>query len=91
MAETQISERFRERDGIERTVLHEVVELHPERVTIHELTLRIARDPEDEPMKEKIRHAARELRRSGLVRFRDDDEVVEPTHTALRAFVLLTA
>jgi len=75
---------------LERTVLHEIVELHPERLTIPELVLRIARDPEDKATGEKIRIAARELRRSGLARYRAGDEVVEPTHAALQAFVLLT-
>ena len=77
-------------EELERTVLHEIVELHPERLTIPELILRIARDPYDEATAEKIRIATRDLRRSGLARYRNDDEVVEPTHAALRAFVLLT-
>jgi hypothetical protein len=76
---------------LERTVLTEVVQLHPELLTIPELILRIARRPEDETAKEEIRNAIRDLRRSGLVRYRDDDEVVEPTHAALRAYDLLTA
>jgi hypothetical protein len=75
---------------LERTVLTEVVELHPELLTIPELILRIARRPEDETTKEEIRNAIRDLRRSGLLRYRGD-EVVEPTHAALRAFDLLTA
>jgi hypothetical protein len=76
---------------LERTVLTEIVELHPELLTIDELILRVARHPRDETTKEEIRNAIRDLRRSGLVRYRDDDEVVEPTHAALRAFDLLTA
>jgi hypothetical protein len=75
---------------LERTVLHEIVELHPERLTISELILRIARDPGDEATGERVRIATRELRRSGLARYHDGDEIVEPTHAALRAFVLLT-
>jgi hypothetical protein len=76
---------------LERTVLTEVVQLHPELLTIPELILRVVSDPQDEPMKEKVGQAARELRRSGLVRYRDDDEVVEPTHVVIRAYELLTA
>lgn len=76
---------------LERTVLAEIVELHPELLTIPELILRIARYPDDATTKEEIRNAARDLRRSGLLRYRDDDEVVEPTHAALRAYALLTA
>lgn len=77
-------------EDLERTVLHEIVELHPERLTIAELILRVARDPGDKAAGERIRIAARELRCSGLARYREGDEVVEPTHAALRAFVLLT-
>lgn len=75
---------------LERTVLHEIVELHPEQLTIPELILRIARDPGDKATGEKVRIAARELRGSGLARYRNGDEIVEPTHAALRAFVLFT-
>ena len=75
---------------LERTILTEVIELHPELLTIAELILWIARRPEDERKKEEIRNAIRDLRRSGLVRYRDD-EVVEPTYAAVRAFELLTA
>lgn len=78
------------RPQLERTVLAEIVQLHPERLTIPELILRIARHPGDETRKEEIRNAARDLRRAGLVRY-GDDEVVEPTHAALRAYDLLTA
>jgi hypothetical protein len=77
-------------EELERTVLHEIVELHPERLTIPELILRIARNPADYATAERIRIAARDLRRSGLARYRDGDEIVEPTHAALRAFVLFT-
>lgn len=76
---------------LERTLITEVVELHPERLTIPELILRIARDPADKATEDQIRNATRELRRSGLVRYRNDDEVVEPTHTAMRMYELLTA
>lgn len=75
---------------LERTILAEIVQLHPELLTIPELILRIARQPTDEAAKEEIRNAIRDLRRSGLARYRDDDEVVEPTHAALRAYDLLT-
>jgi len=53
--------------------------------------LRVAVDPDDDTTAERIRRALGELRRSGLVRYRDDDELVEPTHAAVRAFLLLTA
>lgn len=76
---------------LERTVLEEAIELHPERLTIDELVLRIAADPDDGTQVEAIRQATRELRRSGLLNYRNDDEVVEPTHAAMTAYTLLTA
>jgi hypothetical protein len=82
--------RLTVRPQLERTVLTEVVQLHPELLTVPELILRIARRPNDEAEKEEVRNAVRDLRRSGLARYRDD-EVVEPTHAALRAYDLLTA
>jgi hypothetical protein len=62
-----------------------VIELHPERLTVAELFLRIAGDPEDWMETETIANAIRDLRRSGLIRYRNDDQLVEPTHAALRA------
>lgn len=77
---------------LERTILTEVMKRHPELLTISEMILRVAStDPEDEQTKEEIRHAIRELRQAGLVRYRDDDEVLAPTHAGLEAFDLLTA
>ncbi len=90
-AADDICSRLAEDEARERAVLEEVVELHPERLTIPELILRVAIDPDDAARAEMIRQAARELRRSGLIRYRDDDELVEPTHAAIRAFLLLTA
>lgn len=87
-----VSARSAQAEDMERLVLHEIVELHPEQLTIPELILRIARDPEDEATRERIGNAVRDLGRSGLARCRDgEDEVVEPTHAALRAYVLFTA
>jgi hypothetical protein len=74
---------------VERAVLEEVIDLHPERLTVAELLLRIAGDPEDGLETETIAHAIRDLRRSGLIRYRNRDQLVEPTHAALRAAALL--
>jgi len=76
---------------VERTVLEEVIELHPERLTIDELVLRTATDPDDSAGVETIRQAIRDLRRSGLLRYRNGEEIVEPTHAAMTAYGLLTA
>jgi hypothetical protein len=74
---------------VEQVVLEEAVEQHPVRLTIAELTLRIAANPDDRSEVKTIEQAIWELRRSGLVRYRDGEEVVEPTYTALRAASLL--
>lgn len=73
---------------IEQTVLETVIELHPDHLTISELILRIA-DDRDPLEREDVRFAIRDLRASGLLRYRGDDQVVEPTHAAIRAAGLL--
>lgn len=74
---------------VERVVLEEAIDLHPQRLTAPELALRIVTNPDDRMEMETAIQAIRELRRSGLLRYRDDDEVVEPTPSALRAHALL--
>lgn len=74
---------------VERAVLEEVIELYPQRLTTPELAMRIVADPDDRQELETVTHAVRELRRSGLLRYRNDDELVEPTHAAVRAHRLL--
>lgn len=76
---------------LERTVLEEIIDLHPQRITVAELHLRIARDPEDCVEREAVRHAVRELRCDGVIRYSNDDEVIEPTLAASSVFDLLTA
>jgi hypothetical protein len=77
-------------EPVEHAVLEEVIELLPVRLTVAELCLWIAANPEDDREVETIRHAIRDLKRSGLLRYRSDDLVVEPTQAAVQAFVLLT-
>jgi hypothetical protein len=74
--------------NLERAAVTEIVELGE--LTIPELIMRIAQDPKDDATRDKIRIATRDLRRDGLVRYRDDDEVVTPTRPALRMYELLT-
>jgi hypothetical protein len=76
-------------ERVARAVLEEILKLHPERLTVGEWSLRIASDPEDDLEVETIEHAIRDLRGWGLVRYRNDDEVVEPTHATLRAAAML--
>jgi len=54
-------------------------------LTVGELALRIVSDPEDRMEVETATEAIRDLRRSGLVRYRNDDQVVEATHAAVSA------
>jgi hypothetical protein len=77
-------------EHVGRAVLLAVIDLLPVRLTAAELCLRIAADPEDDREVERIRDAIRNLKRSGLLRYRNDDLVVEPTQAAVRAFALLT-
>ena len=76
-------------EQVELAVLEETIELHPQRLTVEELALRVVVDPNDDWEVETIADAIRDLRRSGLLRYRNDDRVVELTHTALRAAALL--
>lgn len=73
-----------------QVILIEVIEHHPARLTVDELALRIVADPDDTTEVETATEAVRDLRRSGLIRYRNDDEVVEPTHAALRAYTLFS-
>lgn len=75
---------------VERAILEEVIELLPVRMMVKELCLWIAANPEDDREVETIRDAIRDLKRSGLLRYRNDDLVVEPTQAAVQAFALLT-
>jgi hypothetical protein len=74
---------------LEKTILEEVIELHPERLTIEEIVGRIAVDPEAFEEVDAIRRGVRDLRRSGLLRY-GTEEVVEPTHAAMAAHELFT-
>ncbi len=72
-------------------ILVEVVEQHPLRLTIGELAGRIVADPDDVTEVETARAAIRDLRRATLVRYRNEDELVEPTQAAIRVYQLLSA
>lgn len=72
-------------------ILMQVVEQHPVRLSVSELALRIISNPDDNREVEIAIHAISDLRRSGLVRYRNDDQVVEPTLAALRAVELFEA
>jgi hypothetical protein len=73
---------------VESAVLEIAAELHPEHLSAGALTLRIVGDPDDDREVETAAQAIRNLREFGLFVDRDD-EIVEPTPVALRAFALL--
>jgi hypothetical protein len=74
---------------VARAILEEAIDLHPQRLTVDELSLRVVADPADGREVETASEAIRDLRRSGLLRYRNDDRVVEPTHAAFCARALL--
>jgi hypothetical protein len=74
---------------VAQVILEEAVELHPERLTARELSLRIITDPGDRREVETATQAIRDLKQSGLFGEGDADGVVEPTPAALHAVALL--
>jgi hypothetical protein len=75
---------------VESVLLEVVAELHPQHLTVRELSLRIVSDASDGREVEIAATAIRNLREFGLLSGRDD-EIVEPTPAALRAYALLAA
>lgn len=77
-------------ERVGEAILFEVIEQHPTRLTIEEIMLRIVADSDDTAEVQTASEATLDLRRSGLVRYRNDDRLVEPTQAALRAHALFT-
>jgi hypothetical protein len=73
---------------VEAVILEIAAELHPRHLTARDLWLRIVSDPDDNREVETAAQAIRNLREYGLFRDRED-EIVEATQAALRAFALL--
>ncbi len=74
---------------VEAVILEVAAELHRERLTARELSLRIVSDAGDSREIETASRAIHNLREVGLFSHRND-EIVEPTQAALRAVALLT-
>ncbi|MGC1853653.1 MAG: hypothetical protein WA687_14615 [Solirubrobacterales bacterium] len=74
---------------VERVILQEAIELHPQQLTVGALALRIVADPSDRREVQTATRAIRSLRQVGLIDYRADDELVEPTPAALHAHALL--
>jgi hypothetical protein len=75
---------------VESVLLEVTAELHPQHLTARELSLRIVSDASDSREVETAALAIRNLREFGLFSDRDD-ETVQPTPAALRAYALLAA
>jgi hypothetical protein len=73
---------------VERVLLEEALELHPQQPTVAELSLRIILNPDDSREVETAAQAIKSLKEVGLFCDRDDDIVV-PTPACLRAGELL--
>ncbi|HSS04071.1 MAG TPA: hypothetical protein VLK89_02635 [Solirubrobacterales bacterium] len=74
---------------VTQVILEEALEIDPQHLTVSELSRRIVTDPDDSREVETATQAIRDLRQSGLFCYSDDDQVVEPTPAALRAYELL--
>jgi len=71
-------------EQVERAVLEEVLDLHPDHLTTQELILKISWDRDEG---EVIEHSIRDLKGLGLLR--NVGDIVAPTHAAIRASTLL--
>lgn len=76
-------------EAVAQAILVEIIDLHPQRLTVCEWLRRIVADLADGLEVETAIEAIHGLRASGVVGYRDDDRVVEATHAALRAVALL--
>lgn len=70
-------------ESAECEVLEEIIELLPVRLTVAELCRKVTAGSQDKRRVETARHAIRDLRGWGLLRYRDDDQLVEPTPAAI--------
>jgi hypothetical protein len=75
---------------VESALLEVIAELHPQHLTGRELALKIVSDERDGREVETAAQAIRNLREFGLLTD-GDDETVQPTTAALRAYALLAA
>lgn len=74
-------------EKVERAVLFEVLDEHPDQLAITELVRRIADDPEDTEEREKVLRAVGELAAAGVLQH--SGETVSATAAALRVNALL--
>jgi hypothetical protein len=72
-------------EQLERAVFEEIIELHPDHLTVAELVLRMSGERDEGG---EIGEAIRDIKGCGLLRYVGD--LVVPTHAAVRAAELLT-
>ena len=72
---------------VEAAVLRQLLLLHPTQLTVEELIVDLAEDPEAFPERDAIERAVRELARAGLVH--RNGEFTVPSRAALRFDQLL--
>jgi hypothetical protein len=72
---------------IERALLTQALVLHPTRLSVLELALRLERDSQDFAQKDAVERAVRELSRDGLLAC--DCRCISPSRAALRFEQLL--
>ena len=75
---------------IEGALLEAAVRRHPTRLTPHELAMEVVWNPDDESEVQATGKAIRGLRHYGLLRYRTQEKVVEPTPAGRHAVSLLT-
>ena len=73
--------------GVEAAVLRELLLLHPVQVTVEELIVDLAADPEEFAERDAIERAVRDLARAGLLH--RNGEFALPSRAALRFDELL--
>jgi hypothetical protein len=74
---------------VEAVILEVAAELHPDNLTVTDLSLKIVSNANDTREVKTATQAIRGLREFGLFADRDD-EIVQPTPAGLRAVALLT-
>ncbi len=76
-----------EDEGVESAVLHQLLDLHPTRLTLAELRRELGGDGGDFAKRDAVERAVRELTAAGLLH--EGSEFVVPTRAALRCSELL--
>ena len=76
-----------EDDGVEAAVLRQLLLLHPTQMTLEELVVDVAADPESFAERDAVERAVRDLARAGLVH--RSGEFAVPSRAALRFDELL--